>query len=110
MSFEMGISVEQTCNSILGKIDQRIYRSLVYSGLESQSCIGNVNLKELDSFHPWGRKYTLNRLKHLVHRKYLEPCGKVKSVASFYIPALVKDISTSVSLFNCAHKALFLKK
>jgi hypothetical protein len=89
---EISFSIEHHCYSVVpGKIDRRVYQSLVMSGLSECNWVVRADIADLTKLHPGGQKFTLGCLDRLRSLKLIIAVCKTREGWLFLVPAL-KDL------------------
>ena len=86
---EAPFSLDHHCYSeVPGKIDRKIYQSLLNQGISSQTWVVHAQFDELRGFHKWDDKYTRECLTRLRKRDLIIGVCKTKKGWIFLAPRL----------------------
>jgi hypothetical protein len=82
-------SLEHYCYLVVpGKIDRKIYQSLLYAGVSEGNWVVRADIEDLTKLHSGNQKFTLGCLNRLRILKLLVAVCKTRQGWLFLIPAL----------------------
>jgi hypothetical protein len=86
---EAGFSVEHLAYSLVpGKIDLKIFKALLYQGIERNNWVVKADIFQLSELHEAGPKFTLESLSRLKKRNLIFTVHEGPSFALFLVPTL----------------------